>query len=265
MSRSRDRHAAWQAQVAAARGNSGEARIEQSLFIGSKGSGNQLLDALAPDDRFDLARDVTAVRVKAHEATHSVGTTMRFVDFPIDAVLSVVVTLKNGDTVEVGTVGRESFVETDAVLDSPLAQRTSFCQVGGMVARMAIETFEERMEQSPAFATAMRRNARASLFSAQQYAACNIRHTALERAARWLAMTQDRVGNAQFALSSDFLAIMLGVKSDIVAEATEKLSRAGALTYEHGVVTVLDTALLDSRTCECYGACKSAFTAALNV
>jgi CRP-like cAMP-binding protein len=128
---------------------------------------------------------------------------------------------------------------------------------------MAIGTFDERMRQSPAFATAMRRSARASLFSAQQYAACNIKHAAVERAARWLAMTQDRVGKAQFALSTDFLAIMLGVKSDIVAEATAKLTRAGALTYEHGVVNVLDTALLDSRTCECYGACKSAFAAAL--
>src|SRR6202022_959639 len=92
-------------------------------------SGNRVLDALPPRDLADLSRDLEIVPLTAHEFTHSVGGTMHHVDFPIDAVLSVVATLANGDSVEVGTVGCESFVEADAALDSSIASRTSFCQV----------------------------------------------------------------------------------------------------------------------------------------
>src|SRR5476649_18491 len=108
-------------------------------------SGNHLLDALPPSDRHGLEADLEIIAIAAHKSTHSVGGVVDYVDFPIDAVLSVVATLENGDTVEVGTVGSEGFVESDAALGSVFSQRTSFCQVRGTVRRMSIERFEERM------------------------------------------------------------------------------------------------------------------------
>ena len=181
---------------------------------------------------------------------------MGHVDFPIDAVLSVVATLENGDSVEVGTVGSEGFVESDAALGSGLSQRTSFCQVGGMVGRMTIGRFEARMTSGP-FARLMRRNVRAALFSAQQFAACNVKHSILQRCARWLSMTDD--------LTHEFLAIMLGVRRASVSEAADALQTMGAITYRRGAVTIVNRKLLNTTACECYEACKDAFAVALQV
>jgi CRP-like cAMP-binding protein len=186
-----------------------------------------------------------------------------YVDFPIDAVLSVVATLENGDTVEVGTVGSEGFVESDAALNSVHAQRTSFCQVKGTIGRMRIARFEARMAGSPTFARLMRRNVLAALFSAQQFAACNVKHSILQRCARWLSMTQDRVASDEFTLTHEFLAIMLGVRRASVSEAADALQTMGAISYRRGAVTVLNHGLLNGTACECYEACKAAFTAAL--
>jgi CRP-like cAMP-binding protein len=230
---------------------------------GGFSTGNQVLDALPPADRADLESDLEIVTLTAHDLTQSIGEVMDYVDFPIDAVLSVVATLENGDSVEVGTVGSESFVESDAVLGSRLSQRTSFCQVRGTVGRMPIGRFDVRMDTSAPFARLMRRNVRAALFSAQQFAACNAKHTILQRCARWLSMTEDRVGSRTFKLTHEFLAIMLGVRRSGVSEAADALQKMGAIAYRRGAVTVMDDALLNATACECYASCKSAFADSL--
>ncbi|HEY5341722.1 MAG TPA: Crp/Fnr family transcriptional regulator [Candidatus Aquilonibacter sp.] len=226
-------------------------------------SGNRLLDALPLSDRIDLEADLVIVTLAAHKFTHSVGGAVAHIDFPIDAVLSVVATLENGDTVEVGTVGSEGFVESDAVLGSTRSPRTSFCQVRGTVGRMSIGCFEARMANSDSFARLMRRNVSAALFSAQQFAACNLKHSILQRCARWLSMTEDRVGNAEFTLTHEFLAIMLGERYANVSEATDALQTMGAITYRRGAVKVLDQQRLNVAACECYEACKLAFDVSL--
>jgi CRP-like cAMP-binding protein len=226
-------------------------------------SGNCVLDALPPVDLAGIEQDLDIVTLAAHQFTHSMGGAIAHVDFPIDAVLSVVALLLNGDSVEVGTVGCEGFVETDAALDSPVSSRTAFCQVRGRVGRMSIAHFDRRMSESRPFARLMRHNVRASLFSTQQFVACNVKHSVLQRCARWLAMTADRVGSDQFTLTHDFLSIMLGVRRAGVSEAADTLHRLGAIEYRRGVVTILDPPLLAGAACECYEACKIAFASAL--
>lgn len=225
--------------------------------------GNRLLDALPPATVADLDDDITVVALKAHQTTHSLGLAIYHVDFPIDAVLSVVVTLKNGDTVEVGTIGSESFVESEAALAWSISSRTAFCQVQGRVGRMSIERFTHRMETSTVFARFMRQNVRAALFTAQQFIVCNVKHSVLQRAARWVAMTVDRVGRPQFILTLDFLAIMLGVPTASVSEAAGELRRLGAILYREGYVTVVNGAVLEGIACECYEASRTAFAVSL--
>jgi CRP-like cAMP-binding protein len=239
---------------------------EGTLRVAGAGysGGNHLLDALPAADSGDLERDLTIVDLRAHQSTHSIGKPITHVDFPIDAVLSVVATLKNGATVEVGTVGSESFVESEAVLHSAVSSRTSFCQVEGRVGRMSLERFDQRMETSAVFARFMRHNVRAVLFSAQQFTVCNIKHSILQRSARWFAMTEDRVGRPQFTLMLEFLAIMLGAQPTVVSDAVAALQQTGAIEYNRGgAVTIVDRGTLDRVACECYDVCKASFAASL--
>ncbi len=226
--------------------------------------GNRLLDALPAGDASDLAGDLAIVTLRAKQSTQSAGERIVHIDFPIDAVLSVVATLKTGETVEVGTVGSESFVELEAALDSAVASRTSFCQVDGRVGRMRFERFAWRMQTSDTFARSMRRNVCAALYSSQQFAVCNLKHSVIQRCARWLAMTADRVNRPQFSLSREFLAIMLGAKAAVVVEATDRLEQSGAVAYHGSEVRILDAGRLHGAACECYGVSKAAFAASLS-
>lgn len=225
--------------------------------------GNRLLDALPPGHATGLAGDVIILTLNAKQSTQSAGERIAHVDFPIDAVLSVIATLKSGETVEVGTVGNESFVELEAALGCTLASRSSFCQVEGRVGRMSVERCRIRMATDDGFARAMHANVGAALFSSQQFTVCNLKHSVLQRCARWLAMTADRVDRPQFSLSREFLAIMLGAKAAVVAEATDRLEQSGAAVYRGSDVSVLDSGALHDAACECYALSKAAFAASL--
>ena len=233
-----------------------------ALAFTARTSGNLLLDALSSQDLVDIERDVEIVMMRAHQPSLSADQPMRHVHFPIDAVLSIIVTL-SGRSVEVGTIGNESFVEADAALGAVLAARSTICQVEGRVGRMPIEIFKERLA-SASFALLMRRNVGAALYCTQQYLACNAMHATLNRCARWLLMTADRAGRSQFPLNPDFLGIMLSVHEDEMRAVTDELVHRGAISYSKAILSILDTTLLAQITCECYASCKLAYAKALS-
>jgi len=232
-----------------------------ALSFSARKSGNRLLDALSSRDLIDIERDVQIIVMRAHQPSLSAGQPMQHVHFPIDAVLSIIVTL-DGKSIEVGTIGNESFVEGDAAFGAVLAARSTICQVEGRVGRM-IEEFEERLG-SDSFARLMRNNVGAALYCTQQYLACNAKHSTLARCARWLLMTADRAGRTQFTLNRSFLGIMLSVHEDEMQGTTNELTRLGAVSYSKANVSIVDADLLEQISCECYASCKAAFAKSLS-
>jgi CRP-like cAMP-binding protein len=226
-------------------------------------SGNRLLDAFFGTNAVAVRPDLEIVTLPARTWLAPYAGPRHHVDFPIDAVISVVATLRSGDAVEVGSVGREGFVETDAALESDAARRGWFCQIAGDVVRMPLAAFRERMERDSAFARFMHRNAAATLFTAQQYAACNARHDVKERTARWLLATRRRVQRDGFALTHESLAMLLGVRRATVTDALGALQDAGAIEQRRGRVTVSDERALRAAACECDEECEDAYRQSL--
>jgi CRP-like cAMP-binding protein len=219
---------------------------------------NRLLGVLPAADRARLQPMIAVVALEPRQHTNFYDTPMRSVDFPIDAILSVVATLSNGSTCEVATVGREGFVEIDAALASRVAHRTSFCQIPGRVARMPIGVFEAELRASPEFKTLVMRAVRARVFITEQLAMCNLKHAVIERFARWLLMTRDRLQRGEFKVTHEFLAMMLGARRAGVSQAAAILQRAGCIAYRRGIIIILDDDALAARSCECYAAEREA-------
>jgi CRP-like cAMP-binding protein len=197
------------------------------------------------------------------ELTHERGDMLTYVDFPIDAILSIVATFDSGEVCDVATVGREGFVESDAALESTSARRTSFCQVAGDVVRMPLDVFRQEMTSSASFATIVRRNVSARLYASEQSQACGSKHSLGERLALWLLRTRDRVGRDEFMLTHELLSIMLGVRRAGISTAAEALQRSGAIEYHRGRVVILDPDALAAAACECYVLSREEFTRSL--
>ena len=86
-----------------------------------------------------------------------------------------------------------------------------------------------------------------------QVAACNRLHEVEERLARWLLMSQDRLGGDSVPLTQEFLAHMLGTRRASVTVAAGILQKAGLIDYSRGNVKIKSRAKLEEASCECYG------------
>jgi CRP-like cAMP-binding protein len=90
-------------------------------------------------------------------------------------------------------------------------------------------------------------------------AGCNRVHTVVERCARWLLMSEDRVGRDSFPLTHEFLAKVLGVRRASVIQTAEGLRRTGLIDYRQGWIHILDRVGLETVACEDYRLNRAAY------
>jgi hypothetical protein len=87
--------------------------------------------------------------------------------------------------------------------------------------------------------------------------ACNCLHHVDERLARWLLIAADKVESSEFALTQEFLAMMLGTRRESVTIAAGKLQQAGLIKYRRGRLQIVNREGLVEASCECYLAMAS--------
>jgi CRP-like cAMP-binding protein len=192
-------------------------------------------------------------------------------DGPIDAVyfvehgvVSLVMLLDDGATVETGTVGNEGVAGLPLFLATDHGTDRGICQVPGSAKRLAAEHVhaERRRPDSQVLSVVLRYTSAVIKMTAQT-AACNRLHPVEERMSRWLLMMLDRVGSSEFALTQEFLAQMLGVRRPTVNIAGATLQKAGLIRYTRGRIGVVDREGLEAASCECYARIRDEFAQAL--
>ena len=201
-------------------------------------------------EHVDLPRG-TRIQEPGEPATH--------VFFPLAGVVSVVAVMRDGGTAEVGTIGDEGMVGLPVYFGSDTSPMKTFQQVAGQALRMPARRFLDEVKSMPELQKRLLLFSQAFMTQIAMSTACNRLHPVEERCARWLLMTRDRVHGNELALTQEFLAEMLGVRRPSVTTAAGALQRAGMIKYSHGKITVLDPALLEEASCECYGIVKAEY------
>jgi len=167
-------------------------------------------------------------------------------------ICSIVATMENGASVEVGLIGREGFVGTAAVLDTGRSPNYHFMQIPGYGYRMKAQVLRGLADTCTPLRLCLLRSVQGLLVQIAQTAACNRLHDLEERMARWLLMCRDRVQSDQILVTQEFLATMLGTRRSSVTVAAGILQKAGIITCSRGRVAILDHAGLADAACECY-------------
>jgi CRP-like cAMP-binding protein len=184
---------------------------------------------------------------------------MEHVYFPEGGTVSLLAVLAEGDAVEVSTVGNEGIVGLSVALGGETSPHRATVQVPGPALRMRSADFRAEVPPAHPLHAAVRRYADAYLMQVAQSVACNRAHEVPQRLARWLCLTQDRVGRDEFPLTQEVIAQMLGVRRQTVSEAAGAFQAAGLIDYRLGRVTVEDRAGLERAACECYRAVRAHF------
>lgn len=213
---------------------------------------NRLLAALPPDEMHHLMPHLELMDMPLKYSFYTPNEPITHVYFITAGVASLLMVGENGEAVEVGTVGHEGMVGLPAFLGADSTPGLAFMQVPGTALRLPVEVFRREATIGTRLHALLQRYTQAMIVQMAQGMACNRMHTIEQRAARWLLMTQDRVGDATFPLTQEFLAQMLGVRRAGVSEVASTLQEEGLIRYSRGVITVLERAKLEARACVCY-------------
>lgn len=218
------------------------------------GLGQNRILAMLPADELDALRPhFTRISMPLRYMVRRANSTSTNLYFPTSGMVSNVIVMENGLTVEVGIVGREGMIGISTLLGYDSAPgAVSFVQIRGDAVRINAEHVVPAFNEGKGRLTAiLRRYVSAQSAQLARSAACNRLHTAQQRCARWLLMTMDRVG-AEYDLTHEFLGQMLGSRRATVSLEAQKLQKAGILRYHRGKIKILKRRDLERSACECY-------------
>lgn len=220
-------------------------------------SDNQLLASLPLEERQRLAPYLEPVALRFRQVIVEFDSPIQHVYFLSDAVTSTVVRTPAGETIEVGIMGAEGFVGLSLLYSVERSNATVLTQIPGRALRMRSDDFIRHVVQRGGpTRDLLLRYANFFQVMVQQHAACNVAHTVEERMCRWILLTHDRANADVFALTHEYLAVMLGVRRATVTTIARRLKDQGFIAYTRGRLAVTNRRQLEDCSCECYGLIK---------
>jgi CRP-like cAMP-binding protein len=213
---------------------------------------NRLLAALPLKEQEHLLLNMEQVALPFAKVLYEPGDVIRHVYFPNNAIISLLSTVEDRSTLEVGLVGDEGMAGISVFLGVKRSRNRALVQGAGTAMRMKAGLFRRESNHGGKLQTLLLRYTQALLTQVSQVAACNRFHLVDARLARWLLMTHDRTRSNEFRVTQEFLSNMLGVRREGVNKAAGALQRDGLISYSRGLLTILNRAGLERVSCKCY-------------
>lgn len=213
---------------------------------------NRLLSTFPQELRHMLDGQAKLIELEHGAAVLRRGVNVDSSIFPFGTtMISLVVEMDDGRSVEVASIGREGAVGGIVSCGNIPAFSRAEVMVSGPAIRIPMAVVEEAKSQSSHLRNLFCRYADYLLAQIMQTVACNSFHSIESRAARWLLTAQDRAGS-RLALTQESLAGLLGVQRTTVNAVARELQDEGLITTRRGVIEVHDREGLERRSCECY-------------
>jgi CRP-like cAMP-binding protein len=226
---------------------------------------NKILERLPEPDYQRIVGQMEKISPPLGEVVAYPGVSPKWVHFPVSAVLSSMVVLENGSTVEGSTLGNEG-MDGLYLLAEPLASPYKInVQVQGEILRLPAAEFRKILKESTAMSQLLMRYSLVSIQRGAQNGACIQHHNIEERMCRWLLETALRKGKDKFHLTQEFLADMLGVRRQSINLTARLLQAAQIIEYQRGEFTILDRAALETTSCECFQVSSNIYEASMTL
>ena len=225
---------------------------------------NHLIELLPEADRLRLLARCEPMDLVLSEVLCERGATIHHVYFPVHGFISLLTQVDEHASLEVGMVGREGMFGAELALGMLQSPLRALVQGPGGCWRVGSVAFRRELVRSSALREGVQRYLRVVLVQLASSAACLHFHQIQQRLARWLLMSADRAHAAQFHVTHEFLAGMLGVRRVGITVAASTLQRHGLISYRRGEVSVLDRQGLEAAACSCYASERLAYTASLS-
>jgi CRP-like cAMP-binding protein len=222
---------------------------------------NFLLSRLSEDDRARLVNHMRILEMKPGDVLQQAGDEVVDTWFPCGPSMACFcVSTQDGDSfVEVALIGREGAIGGIVSNGKVPSYATARVLYGGQFLRIKISALEQAKLDSITLRHWFSRYSDCLLAQVFQTAACNATHTVTQRTAKWLLAAMSRTGKADFTVTQQQLAEMLGVGRSFIARTVSRFREAGTLGTRRGVFIITNEAQLRAASCKCTAAIEDHF------
>jgi CRP-like cAMP-binding protein len=196
------------------------------------------------------------VKIPHHRILQETGEKIEFAYFLNDGLASLVVSTRDGRSVEIAIVGREGLIGTPLGVGLRRGPYRAIMQIPGAGLRAPAAILEDLLRTNEGLQRVWHRYVLLQGLQVAQIAACNRLHEIEQRLARWLLMCQDRVDSDLLPITHEFLSQMLGTGRPSVSLAAGMFQRAGLIENLRGMVKIKNRKNLEAASCECYRAMR---------
>ena len=223
---------------------------------GKEARGNHLLAAL-PSQAYDrLSPHLEKITFGLGEVVYESGAHMQYVYFPTTSHISLLYTMIDGSTAEMGLVGKEGVVGIALFMGGETAPNRAMVQGGGVAFRMKSKAMLDEFKRGGEFQQLLLRYTQALITQVSQTAVCNRLHSVEQHLCRWLLMTHDLAQSDELQMTHEFISNILGVRREGVTMAARRLRDMKMISYVRGHITIVSRKQLLAHVCECYQVVK---------
>ena len=224
---------------------------------------NLLLASLSESDAAAIRPHLKTIHLESEQVLFEAGDEITDVYFPTGAIVSLVVGLSSGETVEAAMVGKDGVVGGLAALGGAIAVNRAIVQLSGPALTCKLSLLRTAILKSPSLLSTLFRHEQTMYAQASQSAACIATHNVEARLCRWLLRARDLADTDELQFTQEFLAEMLGVERTSVTLHARTLQQAGIIRYSRGKIQITDVEAMQETVCECYGTVKSYYQSLL--
>ena len=220
---------------------------------------NQILAALNKPEYGELFSQLERVSLRLGDPVYEPDTQINHVYFPETAVFSMLATMEDGRTVEIGPIGNEGLVGLRVALGTTTTPDRVLVHIAGTALRLKATSLKaELISGQNKLSHNLTLYTRMLLAMTSRTSACNKLHSLEQQLARWLLTMNDYVGN-ELRLTHDLMALTLGVRRAGVSVAASNFRSSGVIDYRRGQIHVVERQGLEALACECYEAIKEEY------
>lgn len=220
---------------------------------------NRLLAALPREDYERLRPQLQQVSFALGQVVYEFGGHLDYVYFPTTSIVSLLYTMENGTSAEMGLTGNDGVVGIALFMGGGTMPNRAIVQSAGEAIRMKAKVLQDEFARGERFQQLLLRYTQALITQISQTAVCNRLHSVEQQLCRWLLLSHDRVQADELIMTQELIADMLGVRREGVTVAAGRLQDSGAISYVRGHIKILNRQRLEETVCECYRVVKDEF------
>ena len=220
---------------------------------------NRLLAALSHKEYERLLPSLQRISFSFGEVVYEFGGHLDYVFFPTTSIVSLIYTLENGATAEIGLTGNDGVVGIALFMGGGTMPNRAIVLSTGDAIRMEAKVLQDEFALGGEFQRLLLRYTQALITQISQTAVCNRLHSVEQQLCRRLLLSHDRLKADELIMTQELIAGILGVGREGVTVAAVHLQDAGAISYVRGRIKILDRQILEETVCECYRVVKDEF------